>query len=212
LIRLPTLTAAALALAIATGCSVDDEQLELQRYVLDTPPAGIRPAHLDFGGKCTLEAFRIEPADVVRPGQMVDLVLYWRSRELFDEAYWYVFTHVVALDGAMVLNVSDLGPLRARVVTPPALARRIGVPGGVIRQQMLGPPDWMPGKVYEDWLRFTLPEKLAVPEIAIVAGIWNGATRLPVAGGHTLGQNAGLVVRMAVDRNRPSRESTALVP
>lgn len=192
---------------VISGCSPRDNQFAMQEHILDALPlVQFHERRIDFGGKCSVEGFWIEPADFVHPGQSVDISVYWYSRRFFKEAYWYLFADLLDQDGRLIDNLDPIGPLRETVnVGVNDQFDRSYFPGGRCRLQLLGPSQWMPGKIYEDRIQFTIPSQGNFSEVQIAVGIWNGQTRLRVTEGPVIGQDAGLVAKLLVSRGTVSK-------
>jgi hypothetical protein len=167
-LALAVLTAAVLGLGCVGGsksATVDKEALK--QYILDAPPANI-PHRLDadFEGKAKLLGYAISPEGNAGNGAEIKLTMYWQCTEKFEEG-WGLFTHVLDAAGNRLLNIDNVGPLRAWVDTHQAMA----------------PSFWEKGKVYVDEQTFRLPDNMTTPEVTIVTGIWKGESRLKITTG-----------------------------
>lgn len=122
---------------------------ELKALVLESAPTDIaKPLYLDFNGKAELLGYELEPSAVAAPGSKLSLKLYWRSTGKLAGGY-VPFTELVAGNG-----------------------KRFEVTGGgPVRQGLLAPGNWEPGKVYVDEQDITVPAELDSSRFSIVVGL-----------------------------------------
>jgi hypothetical protein len=176
-----------LAAFIACGCVggsgelSDKEKRDLARYVIDKPPQKLsRKLNINYDHKVTLLGCDIEPAGQVKPGQRVQVTMYWRADKDLEPG-WNLFTHVLDASGERVLNIDNVGPLREWRAD----------------KQALGPSDWQPGKIYVDKQEFTIPASVKTNRIQVVTGVWKGDDRLKIVGGRASnGGNRGVVANI----------------
>ncbi len=160
------------------SATVDKEALK--QYILDAPPANIpHRIDADFEGKAKLLGYAISPEGTVGNGAEVKLTLYWQCTGKIDEG-WGLFTHVLDNAGNRLLNIDNVGPLRAWVDTHQALA----------------PSYWEKGKVYVDEQTFRMPDNMTTPEVTIVTGIWKGEARLKIISGPHDNENRAIVAHL----------------
>ena len=153
----------------------------LATHVLDDIPSDLTDrTFIDFGGKVHIVGAKLTPAGIVRPGEKMRLVLYWRSVEPLTPG-WSLFTHVVNARGQRLENVDNVGPLRER---------------GASGTQALPPSAWQPGKVYVDEQEFGMPRGVSDPEVTVVVGVWKGNARLSVISGPSDRENRAIIAHV----------------
>ncbi len=140
------LVLAAFAMTACVGGSNDtskEDKERLKSFILDKAPENI-PVKLsiNFDNKVTLLGYRVEPTGVVKPGQKVKVIMYWRADKKLDDG-WNLFTHVLDGSGERILNIDNVGPIREWRGT----------------HQALNPSAWEQGKVYVDEQEFVSSEQ-----------------------------------------------------
>lgn len=196
---LSTVLLAAFATAACVGGSNDtskEDKERLKSFVLDKAPDNI-PVKLgiDFDGKVTLLGYRVEPAGVVKPGEKVKLIMYWRSNAKLDDG-WNLFTHVLDGSGERILNIDNVGPIREWRGT----------------RQALSPSAWEPGKVYVDEQEFVVPNTVKTSSIQVTVGVWKGNDRLAIKAGPRDRENRGIVANISTGVAPPAPPAETRVP
>ena len=135
--------------------------------ILDTPATA---HHVNFGDQIALLGYNTR-ATSARPGDTLDLTLYWQAQRPLDIDY-QVFIHVLNAQGVPVAQSDKLNPGEFPT-------RR-----------------WPPDKYVPDAHRLTLPAGLPPGEYTVSTGIWvqSDGWRLPVFddSGRTIGDRADL--------------------
>ncbi len=123
------------------------------------------PTAVNFGNEIDLIGYDIDEARA-RPGDTVDVTLYWRAREEMGQDYT-VFTHLID-DGGEIWAQSDDQPVRGDYPTS----------------------FWDPGQVVRDQYELILPSDIPPGEYQLELGLYLAPTaeRLPVLddAGHML--------------------------
>jgi hypothetical protein len=102
------------------------------------------------------------------PGGSITVTMRWRVTQRLIGG-WSLFTHLVDDRGERLANGDHAGPLR----TP--------LPASGSNLQRLGPSMWLPGHVYTDTIRLSIPDTVAPSsELRVLVGIFRGEERLPV--------------------------------
>ena len=163
-----------------TACSRAGGPADLVELATDTPPPGLSPLHLDFGGKIELVGASVTPqAREYAVGDALTVTLVWKPLAAIEPG-WSIFTHVVGPKDMLVANLDGSGPLRQKYSGEGAAAL-------LSRMQV--------GKYYRDQLSFSIAQE--VPSVlTVVAGIQKGNERLLTKGGDANGGVA--VARLAV--------------
>jgi hypothetical protein len=123
-------------------------------------PETARPLDLRLGEVATLAGYEHAEGEV-RPGESVDLTLYWRAEEVVDISYT-VFVHLLDAQGQIV-------------------AQRDRQPGGGARPTT----SWLPDEVVEDGYTVTVPPGTPAGTYVLKVGMYHPRTlqRLPVTDG-----------------------------
>jgi hypothetical protein len=124
------------------------------------------PRQANLGDQVTLLGYDVSP-EVVRPGQTLDLTLYWQARRQMSEDYT-VFTHLVAAGGRMVAQ-QDNQPAEGRYPTSA----------------------WDAGEIVVDQYRLTVAPDAPGGEYHLEVGMYLLSTleRLKIVGGDEKGQD-----------------------
>lgn len=146
-------------------------QVRLAAYAAARPAA--EPAIASgarFGEHLRLEGYTLRAADL-RPGDIVQLTLFWRTDAALAERY-KVFVHLYA------------------DVNAPPLAQQDGEPGGGLAPTST----WEAGRRYVDNHGLLIPADLPPGEYYLMAGLYDLVTgdRLPVAGAGAAGDRLDL--------------------
>jgi hypothetical protein len=154
--------------------------------VLATPPGDMSlKLQVELGGAVELLGAKLTPTNDFRPGDRVELVLYWRKKAAVPRGF-ALFTHVLDEAGERILNLDATGPLRklhdGKPVFPPSA--------------------WEEGKVYVDQVSFWIPTSVRTDSISIVCGLFRGDERLPLTAGAQKGERVK-VAKLAVKRTLP---------
>jgi len=168
--------AAALAAACKPASETQPKEVpaNLKQYVLESLPAEEQQrTYVDFEGKVRLVGYEAQPDRAIRPGESIQLKLYWQSVAPLGPG-WSLFTHLVDESGKNIADeekgpdaFDDVGPLRTRAT-----------PGG---PQALSPSVWVPGKIYVDTQELQVPRDIEASRITVLAGIAQRYTPGPVS-------------------------------
>jgi hypothetical protein len=178
-----------------SGSTSEKEKAQLEKFTLDKAPDGIEPVNISYDDKITLLGYKTNAKGTVKPNQQLSVTLYWRVDKEIGEAGWGVFTHLHDAAGKRVANIDSAGPLRKQG-----------------SKQALGPTAWKAGKVYQDELTFSAPNKNTTNALQVVAGIWKGNKRLAVTAGPKISKDQGLVVKLDYAPGKSSKKRSTKVP
>lgn len=188
--------AALVATTLGAACSpVRDGGIDIppsvKDKVLDKVPEGVQHTFVDFGGKVRLVGVDISAPEPAKPGDVVDVKLYWKAVETLSDG-WRLFTHLVNDRGLIVGNYDTEGPLRQ-------------LDGE--QQPALPPSAWAVGPVYLDEQKIEIPapgpRRPMTDRVMLVTGLWRGKTRLDVRGGTHL-DNAAVVAHFRTGIGAPT--------
>ncbi len=128
--------------------------------------------YADFGEQIALLGFDASQT-TARPGEIVDITLYWKAQQPLDINY-QVFVHVLGLDGTLAAQSDKLNPGEFPT-------RR-----------------WPDDKYVRDVNSLLLPQELPAGDYVVATGIWVASEgwRLPLldAGGQQIGDNVTLFI------------------
>src|SRR5262245_19087346 len=116
LVLCPALSAGIVATACVGGSKdapAADQAEALKSFILDKEPADVgSKIGINYDNKIILVGSKVEPAGPVRPGERVNVTMYWKCNMEIGEDGWKLFTHVIDGSGERILNIDNVGPLR----------------------------------------------------------------------------------------------------
>lgn len=187
--RLATLLVT-LSLSLAPAC-VGSKKPQPEKVpaslTVESLPQGAKKLNANFDGKVTLLGYEVDAKDGVKAGDKVSYTLYWRVDKAIGSAGWNLFTHVLA-DKRRVLNIDEVGPLRASSAPEPS--------------------KWELGKIYKDEQSFKVPSKVDGETLSVVVGIWKGKKRLKLESGPSAGENRAVAFKLRVTGEKAEKPNT----
>jgi len=129
----------------------------LQENLLQSLPAGVHRASVDFDGKIELLGWQVEPQEVEQ-GQEFVVSYYFRCRAPVGDD-WLVFIHGDGPQGGAHRIFGDHAPL-----------------GGLYPTS-----EWQPGQLIRDSYRMVVPANYPYRNFTLWMGFWKGPRRLPVS-------------------------------
>lgn len=191
-----------LFLVLFTGCvggsksKIEENKKRLKEYILNETPKNVgRKLNIEFEDKLTLLGAKIQPRTFVKPGQEVELTMYWKVNKPLDKG-WQLFTHILDGSGERIMNIDNVGPLRESKDD----------------QQALPPSAWEAKKVYVDTQKFKVPKDVKTKRIQIAVGVWRDKERLKVVKGRKDKDNRGIVANLRTSRSSRDRPVSTRVP